>query len=121
LGNLGQPWATLGYLGLPWATLGYLGLPWPGYFGCAYASLGYLGLRATLGYLGLPWATLGYLNTYTGCPINIVPLPEHLYSGFNHCYLFRYRSWRTAPRLLRSNIPRSALCVTLDTYYFFKF
>jgi hypothetical protein len=69
MGYHGLPWATLGYLGLPWATLGYHGLPW--------ATLGYL--KATLGYLGLPWATLGYLNTYTGCPINIVPLPEHLY------------------------------------------
>jgi hypothetical protein len=55
---LTEYWATLGYLGLPWATL---------------AILGYLG--HTLGILG----TLGFLNTYTGCSINIVPLPEHLY------------------------------------------
>jgi hypothetical protein len=39
----------MGYLWLPWVTFGYIG------------------------YLGLP--ALGYLNTYTGCPINIVPLP----------------------------------------------
>jgi hypothetical protein len=87
-----------------------------------------------LGYfvvLGLFWATvatLHWLSWATG-----PGLPEYLYwvshqhcpstyTGFNHCYLLRYRSWRTAPRLLRSNIPRSALCATLDTYNLtFKF
>jgi hypothetical protein len=67
------PWATLDSLGLPWASLGYFGLP--------RASLGYLELHgasfgvpwASLGSLGQPWVTLGFLNTYTGCPINIVP------------------------------------------------
>jgi hypothetical protein len=47
----------LGFLGLPWASLGVLGRP-----------------RVTLA-----WVTLGFLNNYTGCPINIVPLTEHLY------------------------------------------
>jgi hypothetical protein len=146
LGNLKQPWATLGYFGypgLPWATLGYLGLLWAtlGYLGLPWATLGYLGLPwATLGYLGLPWATMGalvlplatlghlwlhWLSWATGSG-----LPEYLYwvshqhcpstyTGFYHCYLLRYRSWRKAPRLLRSNIPRSALCATLDTYNVF--
>jgi hypothetical protein len=35
-----------------------------------------------------------------------------------------YRNWRTAPRLLRSNIPRSALCATFGhlqfIYYLFN-
>jgi hypothetical protein len=49
----------MGVLGLPLATLGYLWLPW-----VTFGHIGYLRLPA-----------LGYLTTYTGCPINIVPLP----------------------------------------------
>jgi hypothetical protein len=38
---------------------------WVGYLGSPLATLAILGYRPAL----------GYLNTYTGCPINIVPLP----------------------------------------------
>jgi hypothetical protein len=74
MGYLGLPRATLAVLRRPWASVGVLGL------GLPWATMGVLGLPlATLGYLWLHWATLGYRNTYNGCPINIVPLPKHLY------------------------------------------
>ena len=87
--------ATLSYVPLRWATLSYLGLP-----------------RATLGHLGSHWLSWA---TGPGLPEYHQHCPSTTYTGFKHCYLL---SWRTAPRLLRSNIPRSALCATLDTYNF---
>jgi hypothetical protein len=81
----------LSYFGLPWPTLGFFVIPSATYEELLWATLSYirrplvytfgvLGLpRAILGILGRPWVTLGFRNTYTGCPINIVPLPEHLY------------------------------------------
>jgi hypothetical protein len=84
---LGLPWSPLGsgllsdYLGphgIPWATLGVLG---PGVLVLPWASLGYLGLPEYLYWVSHQHALSLYLNTYT---------------GFNHCYLLRYGSWRTA-------------------------
>jgi hypothetical protein len=113
---LGLPWATLGVLRRPLASLGYLEAT------MAWATFGYLGLPwATMGVLGLPLATFGYIG-YLGLPDYLYWVSHQhcpsTYTRFNHCYLLRYRSWRKAPRLLRSNIPRSALCATLDTYNF---
>jgi hypothetical protein len=58
---------------------------------------------ATLGYLGLPWATLGYLG-----------LPRAYLGFLGRAWACLGYSWDNLP--MRSNIPRSALCATLDTY-----